>query len=212
MTLLSVLDLCAVAVFAVSGALVASRREMDVVGFLWLGIATGVGGGTVRDAVLDVPVFWVVDSTPIVVCIVASVTVYFLAHKVQSRFHWLLWLDAIGLALFAIAGSAKALGAGAGPVVAVAMGVITGTLGGVIRDLLGQEPSVVLRREIYVTAALAGALGYVALRGLEVGHPTAAIAGFCLAFAVRALALLRGWTLPRYQARPGRDYPEEPRQ
>jgi uncharacterized membrane protein YeiH len=203
-TLLPALDLTAAVVFAVTGALVASRKQMDIVGFMWLGIVTGVGGGTVRDVFLGLPVFWVRDPTPVAACIVASAATYFSAHLVQSRYRLLLWLDAIGLALVTMAGTAKGLDNGAGPIVAVAMGVITAAFGGIIRDVLGQEPSIILRREIYVTASLVGAIAYVILVGAAVSKPIAALLGGTIAFGVRGLALARGWSLPTYRSRPGR--------
>jgi uncharacterized membrane protein YeiH len=198
------LDLVAAAVFAVTGALVASRKQMEIVGFLWLGVVTGVGGGTVRDVLLGVPVFWVRDPTPVVACVLASAATYFTAHLVTSRYRLLLWLDAIGLALVTMAGTAKGLEAGAGPIVAVVMGVITATVGGIIRDILGQEPSIILRREIYVTASLAGAVAFVALAGTGIERQHAALAGGALALIVRGLAIQRGWSLPVYRAREGR--------
>ena len=207
-SLSSVMDLVAVAVFAVTGALVASRKQMDIVGFLWLGIITGVGGGTVRDLLLGAPVFWVREPTYVVVCVLASAAVYFTAHLAQSRYRVLLWLDAIGLAMVTVAGTAKGLDAGAGPVVAIVMGVITASLGGIIRDILGHEPSIILRREIYVTAALAGALVYVAASGLGGDRLAAATLGFVTALVVRGCAIVFGWAMPPYRARPGLDRPE----
>jgi uncharacterized membrane protein YeiH len=197
-------DLSAAVVFAITGALVASRKQMDVVAFMWLGVVTGIGGGTVRDLLLGVPVFWVRDPSPVMACLVASVLVHFTAHLVMSRYRLLLWLDALGLALVTIAGTAKGLDAGAGPVVAVVMGVITAAVGGVIRDVIGQEPSIILKREIYVTASVVGAIAYVGLIGTGVGKGSAAGLGFAAAFAVRALAIRHGWTLPAYRARAGR--------
>lgn len=203
--LLHFVDLCAALVFSITGALVASRKQMDIVGFAWLGVITGVGGGTVRDLLLDAPVFWVENPAPVIVCLVGAIGVYFLAHLVQSRYTLILWLDAAGLALVTIAGTAKGLAAGAGPVVAVAMGIVTGSLGGIIRDLLGGEPSIILRREIYVTASLGGAMVYVLLTGLT-QHPVAAtVAGFLVVFIIRGLAITWNWSLPTYRARPGRD-------
>jgi len=117
----------------------------------------------------------------------------------------LLWLDAAGLALFAVAGAEIALSAGASPVVAVAMGVITATFGGIVRDILGAEIPIVLAREIYVTAALAGALAFVALIGLTVPRDGALVAGFALAFALRGAALRWSWSFPRYRPRAGED-------
>ena len=207
-SLLIALDLAAAAVFAVTGALVASRKQMDIVAFMWLGVVTGVGGGTVRDLLLGVPVFWVVEATPLIVCVLASIAVYFTAHLIGSRYRLILWLDAVGLALVTVAGTAKGLDAGVGPVVAVVMGVITATVGGIIRDLLGHEPSVILKREIYVTAALMGAVVYSAASGFGLPRLTAAILGGGSAFTMRGLAIALQWSLPTYRARAGRQ-PEE---
>lgn len=203
-SLVPAVDLAASVVFAVTGALVASRKELDIVGFMWLGVVTGVGGGTVRDLLLDVPVFWIRDATPVVACLIASVATYFTAHLVQSRYRLILWLDAVGLALVSVAGTAKGLDSGAGPVVAVAMGVVTGTLGGIIRDVLGHEPSIILRREIYVSASLVGAAGYVALAGSGIDRSAALIAGGMVTFLLRGAAMTLGWSLPVYRSRPGR--------
>ena len=205
---LPVFDLAAAVVFAVTGALVASRKQMDIVGFMWLGVVTGVGGGTIRDLLLGVPVFWVRDAAPVVACLLAAVATYFTAHLVQSRYRVILWLDAVGLALVTIAGTAKGLDAGAGPVVAVAMGVITAAAGGIIRDVLGHEPSIILRKEIYVTASVIGAMAYVALTGLDVAREHAALVGGAAAFVVRSFAMTLGWSLPTYRARPGREIAE----
>lgn len=207
-TLLPALDLGAAAVFALTGALVASRKQMDIVGFMWLGVVTGVGGGTVRDLLLGTPVFWVRDPTPVVACLLAATAAYFTAHLVQSRYRLLLWLDAIGLAMVTVAGTAKGLDQGAGPVVAVVMGVVTAAVGGIIRDILGHEPSIILRREIYVTASLAGAVTYVAFAAFDSGRPWAALSGGITAFAIRGLAISHGWALPTYRARPGRPVTE----
>ncbi len=203
-TLLTIVDLSSSIVFAVTGALVASRKQMDIVGFMWLGVVTGIGGGTLRDLLLGLPVFWVADQAHLIACLLASVAVYFTAHLLDSRYRLLLWLDAIGLALVTVAGTAKGLDAGAGPVVAVIMGVLTASAGGIIRDILGQEPSIILRREIYVTASVLGAIVYVMLVGLGADRVSAAVAGATAVFAIRGLAIVRGWSLPTYRSRAGR--------
>ena len=202
-SLLTVMDLIAVAVFAITGALVASRKEMDIVGFLWLGIITGVGGGTVRDLLLGLPVFWMREPVYVVTSVVMSAGVYFTAHLAQSRFKVLLWLDAVGLAMVTVVGTSKGLDAGAGPVNAIVMGVITASLGGIIRDILGHEPSIILRKEVYVSASLVGALIYVATIGLGANKAVGAILGFIVAFGVRGFAMTYGWSLPTYRSRPG---------
>jgi uncharacterized membrane protein YeiH len=199
------LDFLGTAVFAVTGALVASRKQMDIIGFMLLAVVTGVGGGSVRDTMLGaLPVFWVGQPLYLGVCIAVAVAVFFLAHIPESRYRVLLWLDAAGLAVFCVVGAEKALVAGASPWIAVAMGVATATLGGVIRDVLGGESPLILRKEIYVTAALAGAAVFVVLGELGARGTYAAVAGFAVCFAIRALALHYHWSLPVYRARPGR--------
>ncbi|MFZ2099526.1 MAG: trimeric intracellular cation channel family protein [Oricola sp.] len=206
--LLSILDLSAAVVFAVTGALVASRKQMDVIGFMWLAVVTGVGGGTVRDLLLDVPVFWVVDPSPVVICLIAAVVVHFTSHLIQSRYILILWLDAFGMALVTVAGTAKGLDSGTGPVIAVVMGVITASVGGIIRDILGQEASIILRREIYVTASVLGACTYVLIFSFGPDRFAAILGGLSVAFIARILAITLGWSMPVFRSRPGRTLEE----
>jgi uncharacterized membrane protein YeiH len=204
-TFAAMLDWFGIVVFATTGALVASRKQMDVVGFVLLGTATGIGGGTIRDVLLGtLPVFWVTEPIYLVSCVLVSSAAFFLAHIPQSRYALLLWFDAIGMALFAVTGAEKALLAGAAGVVAVAMGVITATFGGILRDVLGGENPVILRREIYVTAALAGAGVFVILADYGFSREVALISGFLIAAAIRSAALRWNWSLPRYRPRAGR--------
>lgn len=208
-TAAAALDWLGVIVFAISGALVASRKQMDVVGFALLGTVTGIGGGTLRDLLLGQgPVFWVREPAYLVVCVIVSGVVFVTAHIPQSRYRVLLWFDALGLAVFAVTGAERALLAGSGPVVAVAMGVITATFGGIIRDVLGNESPVVLSREVYVTAALVGAAVFVVLSRFGLGRESALGAGLFVGLVVRGMALRRGWSLPRYRERPGRTLDE----
>lgn len=193
-------DVLAAAVFAVSGALVASRKGMDVMGFMWLAVITGVGGGTVRDLILDVPVFWVQNPVYVTACVLTAVVMHFVAPLVESRQKTLLWFDAFGLALVTVAGTVKALDVGAPALVAIAMGVVTGSLGGILRDTLGHVPSVILSHEIYVTASVLGACAYLVLNALESGRPIAMIAGFLVTYGVRGLAITYGWSLPVFRA------------
>lgn len=202
-TVTTALDWFGIVVFAVTGSLVASRKQMDVVGFALLGTVTGIGGGTLRDVLLGLPVFWIREPAYLVTCVLVSGLVFLTAHIPQSRYRFLLWLDAVGLALFAVTGAEKAAHAGAGAIVAVAMGVITGTFGGIIRDLLGGESPVILSREIYVSAALVGAAIFVAMMAMGTPRELAVGTGFAVGFLVRAAALHQGWSLPRYRPRPG---------
>lgn len=204
-TLVLALDWLGIVVFAVTGALVASRKEMDVVGFAMLATVAAVGGGTVRDILLgNLPVGWVKEPGYLLVCVIVAVIMFFTAHIPQSRYRLILWLDAMGLAMFAVVGADRALDAGAGTVVAIAMGVVTATFGGIIRDVLGGEVPLILRKEIYATAALCGAVMFLGTLSVGLPRPGAMLAGFLAAFAVRALALYHGWSLPPYRARPGR--------
>jgi uncharacterized membrane protein YeiH len=206
-TIIAVLDGLGIVVFAVTGALVASRKQMDVVGFALLGIVTGVGGGTLRDLLLGTaPVFWVREPAPVLICAGVAGITFFTAHIPQSRYNLVLWLDAVGLAVFTVTGAEMALRAGVSAPVACVMGVITATFGGIIRDILGGESPIILRREIYVTAALLGAVVLVSLQAMGFARDGTVIAGFASAFALRGAALTWRWSLPRYKPRQARSY------
>lgn len=192
-------DILAAVVFAVSGSLVASRKGMDVMGFMWFAVITGVGGGTVRDLMLDVPVFWVQNPAHVSACLATAVVMHFVAPRVESRYRVHLWFDAFGLALVTIAGTVKAMDVGAPALVAIAMGAVTGTVGGIIRDTLGHVPSVLLGHEIYITASVLGACTYVGLNGLGVDRMAAMTAGFVVTFTARGMAIRFGWSLPVFR-------------
>ena len=198
------LDYAGVTLFAATGALSASRKQLDIISFMFLATVTGIGGGTARDLILDVPVFWVEQHLYILLCAITAVCVFFTAHLLESRYRWLLWLDAMALAAYGVFGAYKGLMLTGSPVVAVVMGMMTGTLGGILRDVLAGEPSVLMRKEIYISAAMAGAVAFVLadLAGLRL--LAAAGAGFLVAFGLRGGSIVFGWTLPRYKSRPGR--------
>ncbi len=204
MTPILLLDYAGIAVFAATGALAASRKQMDIIGFLFLASVTGIGGGTVRDLILGAPVFWVAHHTYVLVCAAVGIAVYFGAHRLESRYRLLLWLDAVGLSAYAVVGAAKGLAVTGSPVVAVVTGMLTATFGGILRDLLAGEPSVLLRPEVYVTAALAGAVTFIAVDFSGMPLSVAAAAAFVVAFIVRGGALRFGWSIPTYRGRPGR--------
>ena len=207
--LLHWLDFAGIAVFAASGALVASRKRMDVVGFVLVAAVTGLGGGTVRDLLLGrLPVFWLRAPDLLAACAGVAVLVFFTAPLLESRFRALLWADAVGMALYAVLGAEIALLAGADPWAAVLLGTVTTAAGGILRDVICNELPLILRREIYVTAAAAGAAAFVALRLEGAWREPALGVGVLTAFGIRAAALLCGWSLPAYRARPGRHYPD----
>lgn len=200
-------DLLGVAVFAASGALVASRKEMDVVGFSLVATVTGIGGGTLRDLLLNRPVFWIAQPEYVYVCFAVATFLFFTAPYIQRRYPVLLWADAAGLSLFTISGTAVALDAGALWSVSIVMGVMTATFGGLLRDVICNEIPLILRREIYATAAVIGATTYIVFDMLTVAAAVPEIIGFCTCFALRALAIRLKLSLPVYRTRPGRDYP-----
>lgn len=205
MTILEFLDYTAIALFAGTGALAASRKQLDVIGCVFLASVTGIGGGTFRDLILGaLPVFWVRNPDYILVCVAAGVLVYFTAHFFESRYRLLLWLDAIGMAAYAALGTAKGLAATGSPEVAIVTGMLTATFGGILRDIVAGEPSVLLRPEIYVSAALAGSAVFTIADALDFSRLVCFAAATLTAFAIRGGALRYGWSFPIYKGRPGR--------
>jgi|SRR5437870_12276516 len=197
-TALVLLDYFGIAVFAVSGALLAAERKQTLVTFIFFAVVTGVGGGTLRDLLIGAPVFWVHTNATLLICIAAAMLVWLLSrHRFAGRA--LLWFDAAGLAAYASYGAAKALGYGVAPVPAFAMGVMTACAGGIIRDVLAGEPSVLMRPELYVTAAALASGLFVGLMLLGSSEWAAAAAAFAAGFALRGLAIARGWSLPPYR-------------
>jgi uncharacterized membrane protein YeiH len=195
--LLAWIDLFGIAVFAASGALAAAQRRQTIVTFAFFALVTGVGGGTVRDLLIGAPVFWVSDGRVAAVCLATALLIWATPRRWWSA-RALDWFDAVGLAAYAVFGAAKALAYGVPPVVAVLMGVITACVGGIIRDVLAGEPSILLRPELYVTAAALAAALFVLLAWLGVTPVLAAPVAAVTGFALRAAAIRRGLKLPEY--------------
>jgi len=191
------LDIAAIAVFALTGALLGARLKQTFVTMAFFALVTGVGGGTVRDILIGAPVFWTHDALVAPVCLGVALLAWITPRRWWE--HRLLeWADAVGLATYSVIGTAKALSFGVAPVPAVLMGVITGCAGGIIRDLLAGVPSILMRPELYVTAAALSA-GLCAV-GTETSLPSAvtwsiaALAGF----ALRGAAMVWKLNLPAY--------------
>jgi len=197
-SLLVALDYFGIAVFAVSGALVAAERRVDFVTFIFFAVITGVGGGTLRDLLIGAPVFWVRTNGTLLICIAAALLVWFASHR-RVAGTALLWFDAAGMAAYAAYGSAKALGFGVAPIPAFVMGVLTACAGGIIRDVLAGEPSVLMQRELYVTPAALSAGMFVLLSLVGIGIWPAAAVAILAGFVLRAGAISRGWSLPPYR-------------
>ncbi|WP_433989868.1 hypothetical protein SuNHUV7_08320 (plasmid) [Pseudoseohaeicola sp. NH-UV-7] len=204
MILLSLLDYGSVLVFALTGALVASRAQLDLVGFAFIACLTALGGGTVRDVLLNRdPVFWIGQPAYILLAAAASVLVFFTAHRVESRYNLLLWLDSFALAIAVAAGTGVALALSQPPIIVIIMGISTGCFGGLLRDVVCNEVPLVLKQgELYVTAAFAGAASALLVQ-TQTDNALAAL-GICagVTWALRAGSLAFGWKMPVYKSRP----------
>lgn len=198
LTALGFLDLVGIGMFALSGALLAAQKRQDFVTFLFCAVVTGVGGGTVRDLLMGAPVFWVHENWILLICAAAALIAWFTPHGGWGR-SGLIWADAIGIAAYATYGAAKALSFGIAPLPAIGMGVLTACLGGIVRDMLAGEPSILLRQEFYVTAAALSAALMVVLSAGGLPELAAGAIAATVGFALRAAAIARGWTLPIYR-------------
>ncbi len=206
MTWLALLDYGSVLIFALTGALVASRAQLDLVGFAFVASLTAVGGGTIRDLLLNRhPVFWIGQPDYILIAVGAAVLVFFTAHLMESRYNWLVWLDSFALSIAVAAGTGAALSLGQPGLIVVLMGITTGCLGGLMRDVVCNEVPLVLKQgELYVSCAFAGALTAVASTRLGFDDLAALAACALICWALRAGSLLFGWRLPVYKSRPPR--------
>ncbi len=206
MTAVALLDYTSVLIFALTGALVASRAQLDIVGFAFIASLTAVGGGTLRDIMLDrYPIFWIGDPTYILIAASAAVLIFFTAHLVESRYRWLLWLDSFALAVAVPAGVSAALIMAQPLPIVVLMGVATGCMGGLMRDVvIGEVPLVLRKGELYVSAAFAGALVAGTLDRMEFETIIVLGTGGIVTWALRAGSLAFGWSIPIYKRRPPR--------
>jgi len=196
------IGLAAVAVSALTGVLDAGRQKMDIVGVVMVGCATALGGGTVRDLLLDRTVFWIGDQTYLIVALATTLLTFFAVRGLRLPPRLFLIPDAIGLALFTIIGTQVALAWQAPWLVATLLGVITGVVGGILRDVLcNQVPLIFVRGELYASAAWAGALVLVGLQTLGVSALIAAWIGMAVVLAARLLAMAFRITLPTYTER-----------
>lgn len=192
------LNLAGLAVFAASGALAAARKRLDFVAACFFALITATGGGTLRDLLIGAPVFWMHDPTSVVLCGAVALAAWVVPLRWWPE-RALEWFDALGLAAYSVYGAGKALQFGIAPVSAAAAGVITACLGGIVRDITAGVPSILMRHELYVTAAAAAAGVYVGLTRLGLGDPGAALVSAALGFAVRGAAIRWGLALPPHR-------------
>ncbi|GAA3860718.1 trimeric intracellular cation channel family protein [Celeribacter arenosi] len=207
MTWVALLDYASVIVFALSGALAASRAQLDLVGFSFIACLTAVGGGTIRDVLLGRDfIFWVQDPTYIVIAVVVATVVFFTAHLVESRQNTLLWADAVALSVAVAAGVGVAMKLDQPAVIIALMGVSTGCFGGLMRDVVCNEVPLVLKHgQLYASAALAGAIAAIIARELALAPVLVFATCGSITFILRAGSLWWGWSLPVYKSRPPRN-------
>ena len=197
MTANELLFQAATAIFAITGVLAAARQNMDVMSFVIIGVVTAIGGGTVRDITLNAPVFWLQDQRFLYVAAAAAAATFFLEQRFRATYKAFLYLDAVATAVFAVLATEKTLALGFGNGVGVVMGVTTGIGGGIIRDLLTGQPTLLSKRELYMTPILFGVIPFVA--ALDSTHSnTATLAPLAmLAIAILRIGAIRfGWCFP----------------
>ncbi|MEQ8557171.1 MAG: trimeric intracellular cation channel family protein [Henriciella sp.] len=189
-------DRIGVFVFAISGGVLAVRKQMDMFGVIVLAFLPAFGGGTLRDLLLDQPVFWLDDAPAILLAIAGGLTAFWFSRPL-NEFKPLRWADAFGMSLFAVSGAAKAAALDYGVMVVVIMGVMTASAGGLMRDVVANEEPLVLKEgELYATAAFAGTLAYWGLSWLAAPEPVCFLAGLATAFILRGMAIIFGLKLP----------------
>lgn len=183
--------------FAVSGAFAGMRKELDPFGVLIMAFVPAIGGGTLRDILInDLPVAWLRNSMTIWVIVVAAVLAMFFAGQLKKMYKLLFLFDAVGLGLFTIIGIEKGIEHQYSPGVCVALGILTGCFGGVLRDVLLNEVPLLFRKEIYAMACLAGGVTYFLLLQIPFAGPWTDIVSILVIFTVRILAVYKGWSLP----------------
>lgn len=185
-------------VFAVTGVLAVTRRGLDIFGALVLGMVTALGGGTIRDVIIDAPPFWLQDFNYVWAAGLGALVAFLIGSRFRNTYRGLLYLDALGAALFAMTAADKVLARHMIGPVAVIMGVLTGIGGGLIRDVLAGRPTLLMSREIYATPILLGCIAFVVLREAFPAVPYPSVAGFAIIFGLRALAIHRHLEMPEW--------------
>jgi uncharacterized membrane protein YeiH len=196
---LGVLNILGLVVFAISGALFAAEKNMDILGVMLIGTATGIGGGTLRDLLLGIsPVSWIQEPLAIYICLVACILAYFTANLHRRRLKLILWMDAVGLSAFAVLGTEIALQQQENLLIAIVMGVMSATFGGILRDVLCAKILTLMRPELYITCALFASLVYVVMATSGFSQSVVQACSFTAGFGLRALAILYRLEIPKF--------------
>lgn len=197
--LFELLNVIGLIVFAISGALFAAEKNMDILGLMLIGTVTGIGGGTLRDVMLGIyPVSWVQEPISIYICLAACTFTYFFKSLHLKRLNIILWMDAIGLSAFAVLGTDIALHHQSNPIIAIVMGVMSATFGGILRDVLCAKMLILMRPELYITCALLASFVYVLMNAFGFDVAVSQVSGFVAGFLLRASAILWKLEIPRF--------------
>lgn len=193
------MGLLGIAAFSITGVIAAGKKDMDIFSIVLLGVVTALGGGTLRDIIIDVsPIFWIADLAYLWVALTASALTFFLIRHVNHVFRLLLFIDALGLSLFTVLAAEKTIDLGFSSPVAVLMGVVTGIAGGMIRDILTGRMPLLLGKEFYATPALLGAIAFTVLVDYLPSHDVTRLCAIGVIFALRASAIQWGLYHPRW--------------
>jgi uncharacterized membrane protein YeiH len=195
---LALLNYVGIAVFAISGALLAAEKRLTLVTFIFFAVVAGIGGGTIRDLLIGAPVFWRHENGYVLICLAGALLVWVTPLRLWGG-RALVWFDAAGLAVYSSYGAAKAMAFEVAPLPAFVMGVVTACAGGIIRDVLADQPSILLRPELYVTAAALSAGLMIVLGLFGVPAMIAGVVATLAGFVLRALAIRNGWSIPAYR-------------
>jgi len=192
------IGLGAMVAFSVSGALAAAEKKLDIVNFVILGTVTATGGGTLRDVMLDAPVFWIVEPVYLQVSILAACFTYWFGRHIKSYVMAIVWVDAAGISLFCVMATAKSLMLGATPIVSITMGMITACFGGILRDVILNREPVMFDPQMYATPTILGGTAYYFLSLTELSDLLVLVISTGLAMLLRSLAIIYQWRIPSY--------------
>ncbi|WP_029407503.1 trimeric intracellular cation channel family protein [Thiomicrorhabdus sp. Milos-T2] len=190
------LDLLGTVVFAITGLLAARRKQLDLFGAIVIAMVTAIGGGTLRDLIIDVPVFWTQQVIYIYIVVISALFLFFFARFKRLPIRMLLFFDALGLAVFTVIGTQKAMALGFADPIAIMTGIMTGVVGGIIRDVLVGEVPLVFRKEIYATASFTGASIFLLMEHTGFTIEVAVIVSITITLFMRVWAILFNIELP----------------
>ena len=207
-TLIYLLDMIGIFACSVAASVLAKRVRLDVSGAIMVAVAGAIGGGTMRDLLINRhPIFWLTDLNYLILITITAVITQIFYHQFERLDHPLRWFDAVGLAAFSIIGFNAAAGQGMNAAIIILMGVITAVMGGIMRDIICREIPLVLRREIYISAAIVGGLSWLLMDHFGAPDWLRDLTGMLIIIAIRMVSFYRDWNLPDLTRQPKREKP-----